>query len=192
MAVAVNVEPFLRRLCERVCDGRHPGHPWPNSRISVSHVISRNTGLMAVIWKEVDDKILDNQLADSGGADRVVFTFTVCSPVRKHVSRMVEYLCNTVPYNQRYLWQSIGAERPAVSSNVTRLTGYRRDLLPENQKLSLTVEPGPALDTEPYRVQMLSCVNEGRSIDYNPGLDIWQGECLFISTMSSVREDDNA
>ena len=185
---ALNVEPFLRRLCEYMCN-EHPQRPWPDSTITVGHVVSRNTTLMAVIWKEVDDNIADNLLDEQGGLDRVVFTFTVLSTVRKHVSRMMQFLCTYTPYNNKVLRGQLPVDNTPVSTPVATLTGYRRDLTPESQQLQLTVTEGPTLTAEPYNLQMTSCVNEGRDIQYNPGLDLWQGECLFISTMVNITEE---
>lgn len=184
---SVNAEHFIRRLTEYVCN-EAPDRPWPDSRITVSHVISRNTSLMAVIWKEIDDRIEDNQLDQAGGEARVVFTLTVCSPILKHVTRMVDYLCSVVPYNQRLLWKEIGAEMPQVGGQAWRLSGYDPALLPEEQELTLTAAAPTVMAERFYPVRMLSCYNEGHNSDYNPTLDIWQGECMFISRMVDERE----
>ena len=177
--MAIDALPMIRRIANYMCN-EHPERPWPGQTMHVTHVVHKGSTLPAVVYKEIDAKILDNTTDSQGFVSRVVFTMTVLDLGRKKVHRMAEFLCNYTPYNPDLFGENLKARYTATEGGARRVTGYDPGKLPEEQVLVIS-EPTPVRATvRRYEPVIEMCYNEGHDVDYDPGLSLWKGECLFV------------
>ena len=198
----INPLPLVERITRYAVNERS-NRPWMNHQINVAETLNRHTALMAVIWKVVDDNVVDSQQVGQGSTERVVFTLTAVSQSRKNAARMSQYLAEIIPYNPEIMSFRVTDSPSPVSIVTYGVTEYNAAApgsllypkLPEQQQLALRASQRHSV---PYRsgiaaVRMTSCYNEGKHEDYEPSLDTWKNESIYISMMEPVfTEDEDA
>ena len=157
--MAIDALPLVKRIADFFCN-EHPDRPWPNDRVHVTHVLHKNSTLLAVVYKEIDAKLLDNTSEELGAVTRVVFTLTVLDLGRKKVHRMVEYLCNYIPYSGDVMGRNLGAAHTATVGERRRVTGYDPSKLPEEQALVIQAPVRIGATARRYEADIQMCYND--------------------------------
>ena len=174
----------------------HPDRPWPDKSedISIVDIITRHTPLLAVVWGEVDNKEEDQDLISGSGTSRVVFSLTAVSQIKKNVTRMALHLSNAVNFNSQLIGSS------ARDDNDIHIPSHRIEYFVEEVNAQFVARKTPIVlpipidiriaddfDTTP--VYLLSCYLEGRTVNYDPSLDVWKGQVIFIADMTNNRPE---
>lgn len=197
--MAVNPQQAVEMIAHYYVND-HPNRPFPAHEIPVVPTLTRHTPLMAVVWNQVDANIMDASLNMPGDLMRVVYTLTVISQQRPLTARFTAWLATVVPYAPDHTFLT-GYETPFGEASELSgvLSGYtlapitpsapQYPTLPERQQQELIITHPPVWETEMQRVEVYNTIVEGTQLDYNQGLDAWNGEVLCISHIGTRPAD---
>ena len=185
--MAVDAWPLVKEIAERYArEATTKGQPFEGSDIQVHDRFSLETDVLAIVYHVLDNAVLDNTMWYMGNTSRVVFHLTAASQQRANVTMLSRWIADNVAFTHEYLNQPATVEK-VVRRPQKRLVGYDPTKLPELQELKLETIEGTAEEKEISNpIQMLSCYNEGVSVDFDSSLELWKGTCIFISVMSNV------